>query len=86
MTPEKDPTKRRTLSDFGYAFVLGTAFGLVFAMLPAFFISISTLEWRVSYVVALGLLSLLSGVLSVIFGKSFLEPLIWLIESVPPVG
>ncbi|MEM6520521.1 MAG: hypothetical protein AAF892_11470 [Cyanobacteria bacterium P01_D01_bin.71] len=85
MTSEEAQPKRRTLSDLVYAFLLGIAFGLVFAMLPAMFISLSTLEWHVSYIVALGLLSLLSGVASAVFGKSFLKPLIWLIESVPTV-
>lgn len=86
MTSEETQPKQRTLSDRAYDLLLGALFGLLLAVLPAMLISLSTLEWRVSYIVALGLLSLLCGVLSAVFGSKFLGPLMRIIESVPPVA
>jgi cytochrome c biogenesis protein CcdA len=85
MNSEDQVSKRRTLTDIAYQFVLGTAFGLVLIMLPAFFISLSTLEWQSSYLEVLGIVVVLCGFLSAILGKSFFKPLIQFLESIPTV-
>lgn len=46
MNSEDQASKRRTFTDIAYQFVIGTTYGLVLIMLPAFFISLSTLEWQ----------------------------------------
>ncbi|MBE9100135.1 hypothetical protein [Vacuolonema iberomarrocanum] len=58
---------------------------LVLIMLPAFFISLSTLEWQSSYLEVLGMVVVLCGFLSAILGKSSLKPLIQFLESIPTV-
>ncbi|MBE9139196.1 hypothetical protein IQ254_18680 [Nodosilinea sp. LEGE 07088] len=85
MVPEDNQPQRRTVTDIAYQFLLGIAFGLVLASLPALCISVSVLEWRTTYVTILGTIVMLCGILSASLGNRFLKPLITFLESIPPV-
>ncbi|UBF24345.1 hypothetical protein K9N68_21900 [Kovacikia minuta CCNUW1] len=86
MTPEANNPKRRTLTELSQQFFLGTAFGMLLALIPLTYLSLSTLEMKPLYVELLAALVLTCGILAVLFGKTFLQPLITFLESIPPIG
>ncbi|ESA36890.1 hypothetical protein N836_04845 [Leptolyngbya sp. Heron Island J] len=81
MTPQEE--QRRTLSELGYQFLLGTALGLIFALIP---LAITTPALTLWNTVATIVIVLLFGLLSVTFGKKFLSALMQFLESLPPVA
>ena len=83
MTPQEEQANRRTLSELGYQFLLGTAVGLILALIP---LAITTPGFTLWNTVATVAIVLLFGALSVIFGKRFLSALLQFLESLPPVA
>lgn len=81
MTPQKE--QRRTLSELGYQFLLGTALGLIFALIPLAITAPALTLWNTAATIAI---ILLFGLLSVTFGKKFLNALMQFLESFPPVA
>ena len=86
MTPEEDNPQRRTVTELSQQFFLGIAFGVLLALIPLTYLSLSTLEMKPLYVELMAALVLTSGILAVLFGKKFLQPLIAFLESLPPIG
>lgn len=86
MTSEENSPQRRTLTDLSQHFLLGIAFGVLLALIPLSYLSLSTLEMKPLYVELLAALVLTCGVLAALFGKTFLQPLIIFLQSIPPVG
>lgn len=82
MAPQEDQSNPRTLSDVGYHFLLGAAFGLFCALIPLEFTKYSLILWNVSATVAL---VLFCGTLSALFGKKFLNSLRQFLESFPQI-
>ena len=81
MTPQEE--QRRTLSELGYQFLLGTALGLLFAMVPLAIAQPTLTLWNTVATLAI---VLLFGLLSVTVGKKFLNALMQFLESLPPVA
>jgi formate/nitrite transporter FocA (FNT family) len=86
MTPEESSPKRRTLTDLTQQFLLGIACGVLLALIPVFYISVSNLEVKLLYVELLAALVLACGILTVLLGEKFMKPLITFLKSIPPVG
>lgn len=86
MTPEEDSPQRRTVTELSQQFLLGTAFGVLLALIPLTYLSLSTLEMKPLYVELLAALVLTCGILAALFGKTFLHPLITFLKSIPPFG
>ena len=86
MRSENSTPKRRSLTDLAQQFLMGIAFGLLLALIPLFYISVSTLELKLLYVEVLIALVFSCGILAVIFGAKFLSPLIIFLKSIPPWG
>lgn len=86
MTSENSTPKRRSLTDLAQQFLMGIAFGLLLALIPLFYISVSTLELKLLYVEVLSALVFSCGRLAVISGEKFLSPLIIFLKSIPPWG
>lgn len=87
MTPEESRPKHRTSTDLTHQFLLGMALGVLFAMIPVFYISVSNLEVKLLYEVGLlAAVVLVCGILAVLLGETFLQPLITFLKSIPPFG
>ena len=86
MTSEENSPQRRTLTDLSQQFLLGIACGVLLALIPLTYLSLSTLETKPLYVELLAAPVLTCGVLAALFGKTFLQPLIIFLKSIPPVG
>lgn len=85
MQTDNNRPERPMLFEWAYRFLLGSVLGLVVASLPALFISLSTLSWQMSYIVALGGLVLLCGLLGAVLGDRFLGGVMRFLESIPPI-
>jgi hypothetical protein len=86
MTCQENSPKRRTLTELTQQFLAGIAFGALFALIPLTYLSLSTLKMKPLYVELLAVLVLTCGILAVLLGKKFLQPLIAFLESIPPIG
>ncbi len=87
MTDSNNRTPQpRTLRDIAYDSLLGLAFGLLLALVLAMLISLSTLEWQWQYLAILAGLAACCGLLTAIWGKRFLGPLVAFLESIPPIA
>jgi NhaP-type Na+/H+ and K+/H+ antiporter len=86
MTSEDSSLKHRTSTDVIKQFLLGIAFGLLLALIPLSYISISVIEMQLLHVVVLTALVLSCGILAAAFGNKFLSPLMKFLESIPPIG
>ena len=86
MASENNPSRRCTLSELTQQFLLGTAFGVLLALIPLFYLSVSNLEVTSLYLELLAALVVTCGVLAALFGARFLQPLITFLKSIPPVG
>ncbi|MDX2212283.1 MAG: hypothetical protein SFY66_03230 [Oculatellaceae cyanobacterium bins.114] len=86
MTPEENSPKRRTFTELSQQFFLGIAFGVLLTLIPLTYLSLSTLEMKPLYGEVMAALVLTCGLLAVLLGKKFLQPLIAFLESLPPIG
>jgi hypothetical protein len=86
MTTEENNPKRRTSTELPQQFLLGIAFGVLLALIPLTYLSISTLEMKLLYIELMAALVLTCGILAVLLGEKFLQPLITFLKSVPPFG
>ncbi|MBD2158174.1 hypothetical protein [Leptolyngbya sp. FACHB-16] len=86
MTSEDSSHKHRTLTDVIKQFLLGVAFGLLLALIPLSYVSISAIELHFLHVIVLATLVLSCGILAAAFGNKFLSPLMKFLESIPPIG
>ncbi|HEY9656892.1 MAG TPA: hypothetical protein V6C65_00405 [Allocoleopsis sp.] len=86
MAPEENSPKRRTLTELSQQFLLGTAFGVLLALIPLTYLSLSTLEMEPPYVELMAALVLTCGILATLLGDKFLRPLIVFLKSIPPFG
>ena len=86
MKSENSALKCRSLTELAQQFLMGIAFGFLLALIPLFYISVSTLELKLLYVEVLVALVFSCGILAVIFGAKFLSPLITFLKSIPPWG
>ncbi|HIK16620.1 MAG TPA: hypothetical protein IGS53_15240 [Leptolyngbyaceae cyanobacterium M33_DOE_097] len=86
MTPEENSPKRRTFTELSQQFLLGIVFGVLLALIPLAYLSISTLEMNLLYVELMAAMVLTCGILAALLGKKFLRPLIAFLESIPPIG
>jgi len=86
MISEDSSPKHRTSTDVMKQFLLGIAFGVLFMLIPLFYISISVIELKLLHVVVLAALVLSCGILAAAFGNKFLSPLMKFLESIPTVG
>ena len=86
MTPEENSPNRRTLTELSQQFLLGIAFGILLALIPLTYLSLSTLEMKPLYVTLMAALVLTCGLLAVLLGEKFLNPLITFLKSIPPFG
>ncbi|HEY9640044.1 MAG TPA: hypothetical protein V6C57_06140 [Coleofasciculaceae cyanobacterium] len=86
MAPEENSPKRRTLTELSQQFLLGTAFGMLLALIPLTYLSLSTLKMEPLYVELMASLVLTCGILAALLGEKFLQPLIVFLKSIPPFG
>lgn len=86
MTSEENSPQRRTVTKLSQQFLVGIAFGVLLALIPLTYLSLSTLETKPLYVELMAALVLTCGILAVLFGEKFLQPLIVFLESIPPFG
>lgn len=86
MAPEENSPKHRTLTELSQQFLLGTAFGVLLALIPLTYLSLSTLEIKSLYVELMAALVLTCGIFAALLGNKFLQPLITFLKSIPPFG
>ncbi|NEZ57997.1 hypothetical protein [Adonisia turfae] len=83
MTPTEKNSEPRTLTDFAYQFLLGALLGFVVSLLPLAVIRPALTTGNITAVV---IIVALCGVLSALFGKRFLKPMMNFLESLPPIA
>jgi hypothetical protein len=86
MTSEESSPKHRTSTDVIKQFLLGAAFGSLLMLIPLTYMSISAIELKLPYIVALVAPILSCGILAAAFGNKFLSPLMKFLESIPSIG
>ncbi|MEM1253932.1 MAG: hypothetical protein AAGI69_15995 [Cyanobacteria bacterium P01_H01_bin.21] len=84
MTPEKSTPERRTLADFAYQFLVGSALGMILAAIAWLITAPTPLKlWNIAAIAAT---IVVCGLLSVLIGKRFLTAVSNFIESFPPIA
>jgi hypothetical protein len=86
MTPEESSPKLCTSTDLTQQFLLGITFGVLLALIPGFYLSVANLEVKFLYVELLAALVLACGMLTVLLGEKFLQPLILFLKSISPLA
>ncbi|UZQ52792.1 hypothetical protein OOK60_09605 [Trichothermofontia sichuanensis B231] len=86
MTSEENNAKRRTLTDLFQQFLLGIASGILLTLIPLTYLSFSALEIQPLYIALMAGLILLCGILAVLLGNKFLQPLLTFLKSISPIG
>ena len=84
MAPEKDTQERRTLADFIYQFLVGSALGIILAAIAWLITAPTSLTlWNIA---AIATIIVVCGLLSALIGKRFLTAVSDFIESFPPIA
>lgn len=84
MTPEKSTPERRTLADLAYQFLVGSALGMILAVIAWLITAPTPLKfWNIAAIAAT---IVVCGLLSVLVGKRFLTAVSNFIESFPPIA
>lgn len=83
MTLNDKSSESRTLADFAYHFLLGALLGFVVSLFPLAVVRPDLTTWNIAAVASI---VTLCGMLSTLFGKRFLKPLINFLESLPPIA
>ncbi len=86
MISKDNSPKDRSSTDIIKQFLLGIAFGLVLALIPLQYISLSVIELKLLHIIVLAALVLSCGVIAAIFGNKFSGWLMTFLDSIPPLS